>query len=84
MQRILVALVLLALAAGAQAADQAVLGRKEEVKSLSAQRRLEGEARETSSNDTIVGDPTTAGAVLTFFAEGATSTIQDFLLPASG
>src|SRR5262249_43512232 len=84
MSKIVVALTILVLAANAQAADQTVLGRKVQVKSLRAQRRLLGEGRATSGNDTVVGDPTTAGAVLTFFADGSTTTIQDFFLPASG
>jgi hypothetical protein len=64
-----------------------VLGRQEQVKNPTGdaqRRRLLGQAKERTSDNTIVGDPTVNGAVLTFFATGTTSTSQDFTLPAGG
>jgi hypothetical protein len=81
-----IALVLL-LSPTVRAADQTVLGRQEQVKNPTGdaqRRRLLGQAKERTSDNTIVGDPTINGAVLTFFATGTTSTSQDFTLPAGG
>ena len=68
----------------AGAADQTVLGNLLSVKAGSspAKRKIIVKAKETASTDTIVGTPTTGGATLTVSANGGTSTIQTFSLPA--
>lgn len=73
----------------AVAANQTIRGKQELVKDPRpgtdpTKRLLIGQASETQSDDTVVGDPMVGGAVLTFFAEGASSTIQAFVLPAAG
>lgn len=69
------------------AADQTVLGKQLLLKDPkpgidATKRKLVVQAKESSSPDTIVGDPTAAGATLTVFVSGATSTNQVFVLPA--
>lgn len=76
-------LVLLLGAALAHAADQAILGSQLAVKDpgASEKRKVAGKAKEKASPNTLVGDPTVDGAVLTVRAEGATTTEQTFALP---
>jgi len=71
------------------AANQTIRGKQELVKDPRpgtdpTKRLLIGQASEKQSDDTVVGDPMVGGAVLTFFAEGASSTTQAFVLPAGG
>jgi len=67
----------------APAADQTILGRSLVVKnpSTSDRRKLSSRAKEVASPNTIVGDPTVDGAVLTVIANGANPTTQVFDLP---
>ncbi len=72
------------LPAVARAADQTVLGNQLSVKSGDTpdKRKIILKAKEASTDNAIVGDPTTSGASLTVSADGATSTSQSFDLPA--
>ncbi|HYC00992.1 MAG TPA: DUF6351 family protein [Candidatus Limnocylindrales bacterium] len=83
-----VALAIGLLAAGpAAAATQLILGRSFQVGDPSGDpsgRRIVGSAQESSSANTVEGDPTSSGATLTIIADGATPTTQTFELPASG
>jgi hypothetical protein len=67
----------------AGAADQTILGRDLVVKNPSTpdRRQLVVKAREVGSPDTIVGDPTVAGASLSITANGGTPSMQTFALP---
>src|SRR5262249_30677847 len=47
-----------------------------------AKRTITLKAKETASNDTLVGDPTTDGATVTISVTGATPSSQTFTLPA--
>src|SRR5262249_15111671 len=49
-----------------------------------SRRSLATVALEHTSDDTIVGNPSNAGATLTVFTHGASSANQSFVLPASG
>jgi acetyl esterase/lipase len=75
--------VLLALPA-ARAADQAVLGNALTVKnpSTASQRKVTVKARETASDDTLVGNPVTSGATVTITANGAMPSAETYTLPA--
>src|SRR4030095_834057 len=89
MRRVAAVLVVTALAVGsAHAIDRTVRGRQIQVKNPLASnptlRKLVGQAKESLSNESIVGNPTVAGATLTVFTEGASSANQAFVLPASG
>jgi len=79
----LVAAAFLLGATGAYAADQTILGTKLLVKNPGAdsKRQIIGAAKEKRSENTIVGDPTTAGAILTVSVDGATPGEQTFVLP---
>ncbi len=68
----------------AHSADQTVRGNTLVVKDpgTSAKRKITVKAKETASDDTLVGDPTTSGATVTITANGATPTSQTFTLPA--
>jgi hypothetical protein len=81
--RLVVAVLLLALAGPAAAADQTVRGKTLVVANPGAasSRKVTCVAGESSSAATIVGDPTVAGAVLEVRADGATSSAQRFALP---
>src|SRR5262245_64579346 len=79
----LAAVVVGLLAGSAPAADQTVLGRSIAVKSTpgdATRRRVTGSAKEKGSPNTVIGDPTVAGAVLTVVANGGTSSVQTFAL----
>ena len=65
----------------AHAADQTVLGNQLSIKAGSSTKIIV-KAKETGTDNTIVGDPTANGAMLTVSANGGTSTIQTFNLPA--
>ena len=82
----LTALVPLALAVWAHAADQTILGKQIQIKDAKpgvdpTKRKIIGQGKETASANTIVGDPTVGGASLFFFTAGATSGNQAFVLP---
>jgi hypothetical protein len=68
----------------AHAADQTVLGSTLVVKDpgTPAKRKITVKAKETASDDTLVGDPTTGGATVTITATGGTPSSQTFTLPA--
>lgn len=68
----------------AHAADQTILGDTLQVKNPSTadKRKLVGKAKEKASDNTLVGDPTVAGATLTVRANGGTPSSQTFALPA--
>ena len=68
----------------ARAADQTILGNQLVVKNPSTpdKREVVVKAREAGSPDTIVGDPTVAGASLAITANGGTPSAQTFALPA--
>jgi hypothetical protein len=70
------------------AADQAVLGKRLLVKDPKpgldpTKRKIIAEGKEKHSPDLIIGDPTLAGATVTVFEVGATSTSEAFVLPAA-
>jgi hypothetical protein len=81
MTRILVSLLLATTIA--YAADQTILGTQLVVKNpgLPEKRSLTGNAKETASSNTLVGDPTVGGATLMVSAEGTTPSQQVFALP---
>jgi acetyl esterase/lipase len=68
----------------AHAADQTVLGETLLVKNPGppAKSKLTVTGKETASNDTLVGDPTTGGATVTITTTGGTPSTQTFTLPA--
>ncbi len=67
----------------AAAAEQTILGSKLTVKNggTAAKRSVQVLAREKASSNTVVGDPTSMGAVLEVSVEGASSSAQVFTLP---
>ena len=81
MTRILVSVLLGATIASA--ADQTILGSQLLVKNPGAaeKRKVVGKAKESASPNTIVGEPTAAGATLTVRADGTTPSEQTFALP---
>lgn len=68
----------------AHAADQTVLGSSMVLKNPSTpeKRKVTVKAKESASDDTLIGDPTAAGATVTIDAEGGSPTTQTFALPA--
>jgi hypothetical protein len=94
MRDLALVLPLLALTALGYAADQTILGKQVLVRDPkpgvdATKRKIVGQGKESASPNTIVGDPTVSGAVLTIFTEGATSANQVFNLgtgtdPATG
>jgi predicted esterase len=68
----------------AQAADQAVRGNTLIVKDPGTpdKRKITVKAKETDTDNTLVGDPTTGGATVTITATGANPSSQTFTLPA--
>jgi len=68
----------------AHAADQTVLGNVFVVKDSGtpAKRKITVKAKETATDNTLVGDPTTGGATVTITASGVTPSSQKFTLPA--
>ncbi len=68
----------------AAAADQTILGSQLVVKNpgLTNKRSLAGSAKEKASADTIVGNPTTDGAVLEVMVNGGSPSSQRFELPS--
>ena len=70
--------------AGARAADQTVRGSALIVKNpgSSAQRKITVKAKETASDDTLVGDPFTDGATATITVDGASPGVETYALPA--
>lgn len=87
MIKLLVVLVLLA-AGSVHAADQTVLGKSVSVANPRptdpTRRALVASGRERQSPNTVVGNPSIAGATVTFFVDGASSANQAFVLPAAG
>ena len=78
---------LLVLVGIGHAADQTVLGKQLQVKDPkpgvdATKRAIVGQALEKESDNTIVGNPTVAGATLSIFTRGAISSSQTFPLPA--
>jgi len=68
----------------AYAADQTILGSTFLVKNPSTpdHRKIIGKGKEPGSPNTIVGNPTVAGATLVISASGGTPSTQPFVLPA--
>jgi predicted esterase len=68
----------------ARAADQTVLGRSLTVKDPSTpdKRVVVVKARETPTDDTLVGDPVANGATVTITLDGSTPSADTFALPA--
>lgn len=68
------------------AASQTILGRRLQVSNPSTpnRRRVSIVGQERTNVNTVVGNPTTAGATLQVTANGGTSTSQTFVLPSSG
>src|SRR5438094_3735473 len=81
--RLLASLVVVLLAPYARAADQRVLGRLLIVRNPSTleRRRIVVRARETESDDALVGDPVAEGASITITAHGATSSSATYQMP---
>jgi predicted esterase len=69
----------------AHAADQTVRGNTLVVKNpgTAAKRKITVKAKETASDNTLVGDPTTGGATVTVTVNGVAPSSQTFTLPAS-
>jgi predicted esterase len=67
----------------ADAADQTVLGSGLSIKNPSTpgKRKITVKARETASDDTVVGDPVANGATVTITANGATPSAETYALP---
>jgi hypothetical protein len=72
----------------ARAADQTVLGKKLLIRNPTGdpfRQSMIGQGREgPGSPNTVVGDPTTGGALLRVFAHGGTDTDVTLAMPASG
>ena len=76
-------LLAMALARGAECADQAILGSVLMLKnpSTSDKRKIIVKAREIASDNTIVGDPVADGATLTVVAHGGGGSSDTYVLP---
>ena len=71
----------------AAAASQAILGKKLLIVAPADSphgRRILAQAKEKSSPNTVVGDPTVGGATLRVIANGGTDTDETYTLPAAG
>ena len=81
---LLVGFLVLSVLPVAHAADQTVRGATFIVKDpgTAAKRKITVKAKESASDDTLVGDPTAGGATITISATGASSSSQTFTLPA--
>ena len=80
---VLGALVVGLLAVSARGSEQTILGKSIAVKSTpgdATRRQVKGSAKEKQSPNTLIGDPTVAGAVLTIDANGGTPSVQTFVL----
>jgi predicted esterase len=68
----------------ADAADQTVLGRSLVVKdpSSATKRKITVKAKETGSDDSLVGDPVANGATVTITLDGMTPGVETYGLPA--
>jgi acetyl esterase/lipase len=84
MRRLIVVALPLLLLSAAHAADQAVLGTVLTVKnpSTATRRKVIVKAKETASDDTLVGDPVTNGATVTITLNGANPSEVTYSLPA--
>jgi len=82
-RRFLLALLAVAAPALVHAADQTVLGKVIVVKDpgTAEKRKVVVKAAEIGSDDTVVGDPTTSGAVLTIRADGTSPSEATWTLP---
>lgn len=80
----LVGLLVLSIASSTHAADQTVRGSALVVKNPSTptKRKISVKAKETATDDTIVGNPITNGATVTITANGASPTAETYELPA--
>lgn len=78
-----VTLLALALVPGVHAADHTVLGSSLVLKNPSGaeKRKVTIKAKESASDDTLVGDPTATGATVTIDAAGGSPSTQTFTLP---
>ena len=81
----LVALLVLSLQPIARAADQTVLGNVLIVKDPSTpdKRKITVRAKETATDDSLVGDPAADGATVTVTANGGTPSSETYDLPAA-
>jgi predicted esterase len=84
MRRLLLALALVLAVSPAHAADQTVLGKDLTVKNPGSpdRRAVSIKAKETSTDDTLVGNPVASGASLTVTLTGVTSSSDTYALPA--
>jgi predicted esterase len=84
MRRLLLALALVFAVSPAHAADQTVLGKDLTVKNPGPpeRRMVTIKAKESSSDNTLVGDPVANGASLTVTLTGVTSSSDTYALPA--
>jgi acetyl esterase/lipase len=83
-QLLLVGSFVLSILPVARAADQTVLGSALTLKDpgAPAKRKITVAAKESPSDDSLVGDPTTNGATVTITANGATPSAETYALPA--
>src|SRR5262249_35287777 len=81
---LLASLLVLPALPAARAADQTVLGSQLVVKnpSTAEKRKITVKAKESDTDNTIVGDPVTGGATVTITANGANPTEETYALPA--
>ena len=81
---LLVASFVLSVLTVARAADQTVLGSALTVKDpgASAKRKITVTAKESATDDSLVGDPTAGGATVTITANGASPSAETYTLPA--
>jgi len=84
MRRLLVGLLVLSTFSVAHTADQTVRGSQLIVKDPSTpeRRKITVKAKETASDDTLVGDPVAGGATVTITANGAMPSGETYPLPA--
>jgi hypothetical protein len=85
MRRLLLAAVLVVVfPLHAHASDQTVLGKQILVKDPSTpdKRKIILQAKETATDNTLVGDPTSGGATLSISVYGGTTSAQVFTMPA--
>ena len=81
---VLVSSLVLSIIPFARAADQTVLGSALSVKNPgpSTKRKITVSAKESATDDTLVGDPTTNGATVTITVNGTTQSAETYTLPA--
>src|SRR5262245_20671416 len=81
---LLVASLVVSLAPAARAADQTVLGSALTVRDpgTPTKRKITVSAKESGTDNSLVGDPTSDGATVTITANGGTSSSETYTLPA--